>query len=76
MEWFPSSLDVNSIEKLQFIIDRDIYKDAKQYPCKNLWEARKTIVSNVKIKTVGKLTRLLIDRLMKVIEDKGVYINM
>ena len=77
MEWPPSSPDLNCIENLWSIIKSDVYQGGKQYLSKDsLWEAIKTSCSNVSASGISKLTLSMDDRLVRVIEAKGDYINM
>ena len=77
MEWPPSSPDLNPIENLWSIVKRKVYEGGKQYKSKtDIWEAISTICGEVSPDEIGKLTNSMDDRVVKVIERKGRYINM
>ena len=77
MEWPTSSPDLNPIENVWSILKRKLYEGRKQYRNKlDLWEAIKSIFAEVAPEEIDNLTNSMDDRLVKVIERKGRYINM
>jgi len=77
MEWPPSSPDTNCIKNFWSIIKSDIYEGGKQYLFKDgLWDAIKTSCINFSGSCIAKLTLSMDDRLVRVTEAKGSYINM
>ncbi|CAI9725045.1 Hypothetical predicted protein [Octopus vulgaris] len=69
MEWPPSSPDLNPIENL--------YEGGKQYNSKvELWDAIQSITAAVSPDQIGKLTNSMDNRLVKLIEKNGLYINI
>lgn len=77
MVWPACSPDLNPIENMWSIIKADIYKENKQYSSKtDLWKAIQDSCSTIKPETVTKLTESMDNRLIKIIEQKGNYINM
>ena len=77
MEWPASSPDLNPIENVWSILKRKLYEGGKQYRNKlDLWEAIKSIFAEVAPEEIDNLTNSMDDRLVKVIEGKGRYINM
>lgn len=77
MTWPPSSPDLNPIENLWAIVKKELYKGGKQYKSKSeLWDAIETVVKAISPDTIKTLTSSMDERLMRIIEKKGGYINM
>ena len=77
MVWPPASPDVNPIENLWSIVKRKLYEAGKQYHSKNeLKEAIKECCKAVSSETIKNLTSSMDERLVKILEGHGGYINM
>ena len=77
MKWPSSSPDLNPIENMWALVKRELYSGGKQYSNKSdLWEAIKKATQSIKPETVKSLTNSMDDRLFKIIDKKGGYINM
>ena len=77
MEWLALSPDLIPMENVWSILKRKLYEGRKQYRNKlDLWEVIKSIFAEVAPEEIDNLTNSKDDRLVKVIEGKGRYINM
>ena len=77
MKWPSSSRDLNPIENMWALVKRELYSGGKQYRSQSeLWEAIKKATPAIKPETVKCLTNSMDDRLIKIIDKKGGYINM
>ena len=77
MVWPPLSPDINPIENLWFVVKQRLYEAGKQYYNKN--ELKKAITKccrTISTETIKKLTASMDERLVKIIECHGGYINM
>ena len=73
----PSSPDLNPIENLWSILKQKIYEGGSQFTSKQLlWEAILTSCKDIQAETVQKLTSSMDARIVKVISQKGSYVNM
>ena len=77
MVWPPSSPDLNPIENLWSILKQKIYEGGRQFTSKQkLWEVILTSCKDIQAETVQKLTSSMDARIVKVISQKGSYVNM
>lgn len=77
MVWPSSSPDLNPIENMWALLKKEMYKGGKQYKSKgDVWEAIQAGIKNISPETVKALTNSMDQRLIKVVENKGNYINM
>lgn len=77
MTWPSSSPDLNPIENLWGIAKKEVYKAGKQYSSlADLWVAIQAAVESIPPQTISRLTSSMDQRLLKLVENKGGYINM
>ena len=77
MVWPPASPDVNPIENLWPIVKRKLYEAGKQYHGKNeLKEAIKECCKTISLETIKNLTNSMDEKLVKILERSGGYINI
>ena len=74
--WPPASPDVNPIE-LWSMVKHKLYETGKQYHSKNeLKEAVRECCKTISPETIKNLTNSMVERLVKILECHGGYINM
>ena len=77
MVWPPSSPDLNPIENLWSILKQKIYESGRQFTSKQqLWEAVLTSCKDIQAETIHKLTSSMDARIVKLLSNKGSYVNM
>ena len=77
MVWPPSSPDLNPVENLWSIIKQHVYEGDQQYTTKDqLWEAIVKYCRDIQPETIQKLTGSMDGRIVKLLSQKGSYVNM
>ena len=73
----PASPDLNPIENLWSVVKRKLYEAGKQYNSRNdPKEAIKECCRTISPETIKNLTISMDERLEKILEGHGGYINM
>ena len=76
MKWPSLSPDLNPIEHYWSILKRKIYTSGRQYGTSDeLWEAIESASKTISSEEIKKLTGSMDNRLFKVIEKKGAWIE-
>lgn len=76
MDWPSNSCDLNPIENLWSILKRDIYSNGRQFNSKcDIWEAVKVAANNLPAAKIANLTSDVDNRLLRVIEKKGAFVQ-
>lgn len=77
MVWPPFFPDLNPIVNLWRILKQKKYEGGKQFTSKQqLWEAILTSCKDIQVETFQKLTSSMDARIVKLLSNKGSYVNM
>jgi len=72
MEWPPMSPDLNPIENIWSLLQKEVYKSKKEYKnTTDLWNAIVTAWHAIPLETFKNLYNSIPSRLIKVLEEKG-----
>ena len=78
VEWPPSSPDLNPTENLWSMVKKKLYEGGKtiQQQSRPIGRKLKTTILEVEPAEVKKITKLMVYRLLAIIEKKSHYIKM